>query len=43
MIKKVIEFLYNVLGLPYYAVLNLIKGLYAGAKQSLLGNNLLNL
>ena len=32
MIKKVIEFLYNVLGLPYYAVLNLLKGLWAGAK-----------
>ena len=37
MIKKVIEFLYNVLGLPYYAVLNLIKGLYAGGKAGIKG------
>ena len=37
MIKKVIEFLYNVLGLPYYAVLNLLKGLWAGAKAGAKG------
>ncbi len=33
MIKKIFEFLYKILGLPYYAFLNLLKGLYAGAKQ----------
>jgi hypothetical protein len=37
MIKKVIEFLYNVLGLPYYAVLNLLKGLWAGGKAGAKG------
>ena len=33
MIKNLFEFLYKILGLPYYAFLNLLKGLYAGAKQ----------
>ena len=37
MIKKIIEFLYNLVGLPYYAVLNLIKGLYAAVKKTLKG------
>ena len=33
MIKKLFEFLYKLLGLPYYAFLNLLKGLYISAKQ----------
>ena len=37
MIKKIIEFLYNLVGLPYYAVINVIKGLYAAVKKTLKG------
>ena len=37
MIKKVIEFLYKVVGLPYYAVINVAKGLYTAVKQTLKG------
>ncbi len=37
MIKKLFEFLYKILGLPYYAVLNLLKGLYFAIKKSLRG------
>ena len=37
MIKKVIEFLYKLVGLPYYTVINLIKGLYVGVKKTLKG------
>tara|TARA_B100001996_G_scaffold294746_1_gene235000 strand:- start:173 stop:529 length:357 start_codon:yes stop_codon:yes gene_type:complete len=36
-IKKIIEFLYKILGLPYYAVINLIKGLYTSVKLTLKG------
>ncbi len=37
MIKKIIMFLYKILGLPYYAVINLIKGIYFGVKKTLKG------
>lgn len=37
MIKKLFEFLYNVLGLPYYAVLKAIKGLLFGIKKTAKG------
>ncbi len=37
MIKKTIMFLYNIVGLPYYAVINLLKGVYFGIKKSLKG------
>ena len=32
MIKKLFEFLYKILGLPYYAVLNALKGFYVSVK-----------
>jgi hypothetical protein len=32
MIKKLFEFLYKLLGLPYYAVLNALKGFYVSVK-----------
>ena len=32
MIKKIIKFLYDVLGLPYYAAINSVKGVIASIK-----------
>ena len=37
MIKKVFKFLNNVIGMPYYIVLNFIKGLIFGANKSIKG------
>lgn len=37
MIKKAITFLYKILGMPYHAVINLLKGVWAGLKLSLKG------
>lgn len=37
MIKKIILSLYNLLGLPYYAVLNLVKGLIFSFKKAAKG------
>ena len=37
MIKKVIRFLNKIIGLPYYFVLNLVKGLWIGGKSSIKG------
>jgi len=36
-IKKIIKALYDVLGLPYYVVLNILKGLWIGLKKSYKG------
>ena len=35
MIKKVIKFLYDVLGMPYYAVVNAIKAVIASVKYAI--------
>ena len=35
MIKKVIKFLYNVLGMPYYAVIKAIKALIVSVKYAI--------
>ena len=37
MIKKAINFLYKILGMPYHAVINLLKGVWAGFKLTLKG------
>ena len=37
MIKKAITFLYKILGMPYHAVINLLKGVWAGLKLALKG------
>tara|TARA_R100001460_G_C3464660_1_gene166397 strand:- start:190 stop:546 length:357 start_codon:yes stop_codon:yes gene_type:complete len=37
MIKKVFKFLNNVLGMPYYLVLNTIKGMVLAVKKTLKG------
>lgn len=37
MIKKIIKALYDALGLPYYIVLNTLKGLWFGAKKTYKG------
>ena len=37
MIKKVFKFLNNVLGIPYYLVLNTIKGMVLAVKKTLKG------
>ena len=37
MIKKAITFLYKILGMPYHAVINLLKGAWAGFKLTLKG------
>ena len=34
MIKKVFNFLYEVLGMPYYFVINLFKGMFFAAKKT---------
>lgn len=37
MIKKVFKFLNNVIGMPYYIVLNFMKGLILGVNKSIKG------
>ena len=37
MIKKIIKALYDLLGLPYYVVLNTLKGFWFGAKKTYKG------
>ena len=34
MIKKVFNFLYEVLGMPYYFVINLFKGVFFAGKKT---------